>query len=284
MGAEAGLSEELPPGTEFAGYRIETIIGTGAAGIVYRARRTGDEGIVAVKVLRRAAAGDPILRQRFEHEGRVIATIRHPNLVPVLGVGTWDDRPYLVSRYMAGGSLSTALHEGALLPLGQGIRLIEQVSAGLDALHGAGIVHRDVKPANVLLERDGAAALGDFGLARAPRDTVLTRPGQALGTIDYLAPEVIRGSAATPASDIYALGCLAFAVLSGAPPFAGRGYMQALFAHLEEAPRDPVAMRADAPAALGAVVLRALDKDPGTRPPTAGDYAQALRGAMADSA
>ena len=282
MGAQAGLSEELPPGTEFAGYRIDAMIGTGAAGIVYRARRTGDDGVVAIKVLRSAAAGDPILRQRFEHEGRVIATIRHPNLVPVLGVGTSDGRPYLVSRYMAGGSLATALHEGALLPVGQAIRLIEQVSAGLDALHVAGIVHRDVKPANVLLERDGAAALGDFGLARAPRDTVLTRPGQALGTIDYLAPEVIRGAAASPASDVYALGCLAFAVLSGAPPFAGRGYMQALFAHLEESPSDPLATRADAPGAVGVVVLQALEKDPGARPPTAGAYAQALRKAMSE--
>jgi serine/threonine protein kinase len=280
MGAQGGLSEELPPGTEFAGYRIEAMIGTGAAGIVYRARRADDDGVVAIKVLRSAAAGDPVLRQRFEHEGRVIAAIRHPNLVPVLGVGTWDGRPYLVSRYMAGGSLATLLHDSELLPIGQAIRLIEQVSAGLDALHVAGIIHRDVKPANVLLERDGAAAVGDFGLARAPRDTVLTRPGQALGTIDYLAPEVIRGAAATSASDVYALGCLAFAVLSGAPPFGGRGYMQALFAHLEESPADPLMTRAGAPAALGLIVLQALEKDPGTRPPTAGAYARALRGAL----
>ena len=283
MGAQAGLSEELPPGTEFAGYRIEAMIGTGAAGIVYRARRADDDGVVALKILRSAAAGDPVLRQRFEHEGRVLAAIRHPNLVPVLSVGTSESRPYLVSRYMAGGSLATVLHEGELLPVGRAIQLIEQVSAGLDALHVAGIVHRDVKPANVLLERDGAAALGDFGLARAPRDTVLTRPGQALGTIDYLAPEVIRGAAATSASDVYALGCLTFAVLSGAPPFGGRGYMQALFAHLEEAPTDPLTKRADAPAALGVAVLRALEKDPGTRPPTAGDYARALRSALPDS-
>jgi serine/threonine-protein kinase len=181
---------------------------------------------------------------------------------------------------MAGGSLATVLHDGELLPIAGAIRLIEQVSAGLDALHVAGIIHRDVKPANVLLERDGAAAVGDFGLARAPRDTVLTRPGQALGTIDYLAPEVIRGAAATSASDVYALGCLAFAVLSGAPPFGGRGYMQALFAHLEESPADPLTSRAGAPAALGLIVLQALEKDPGTRPPTAGAYARALRGAL----
>ncbi len=202
--------------------------------------------------------------------------------MPVLDVGTWDGRPYLVSRLMARGSLATVLHEGAPLPIDRAIALIEQVSAGLDALHVAGIVHRDVKPANVLLERDGAAALGDFGLARAPRDTVLTRPGQALGTIDYLAPEMIRG-AATPASEVYALGCLTFAVFSGASPFAGRGFMQALFAHLEEAPGDPLKSRADAPEAPGLAVLRALDKDPGTRPPAAGDYASALRSGMAAS-
>jgi serine/threonine-protein kinase len=154
--------------------------------------------------------------------------------------------------------------------------LIIEIAAGLDAIHAAGLVHRDVTPGNVLLESDGSAALGDFGLTRGPRDTALTTPGRTVGTLDYLAPEVIRGARATPSSDVYALGCVAFAALSGSAPFAGRGLMQVAFAHLEERPRNPLAGRPDAPAVLGEAVLAALEKEPPRRPASAGAYASLL--------
>jgi eukaryotic-like serine/threonine-protein kinase len=161
---------------------------------------------------------------------------------------------------------------GGSLAVEATIRIVSDVAAGLDALHRAGIVHRDVKPSNVMLRDDGSATLTDFGLAKGIAYTVLTRPGQVVGTLDYLAPEVIRGGEATPASDIYALGCVAFECLAGAPPFADRSLFGVGSAHLEEEPPEPPTSPQ-----LAWALLRALEKEPAERPPTARTYARLLQ-------
>ena len=155
-------------------------------------------------------------------------------------------------------------------------RIASELASALDALHEAGIVHRDVKASNVLL-RDGVTAmLTDFGLAKGEAYTVLTKPGQVMGTLDYLAPELIHGDEATRASDVYALGCLTYECLTGTTPFGGRSVFQIGLAHLDEQPPDPSASRADCPPAFAAAVLRALEKDPAQRPGSAAAYARDL--------
>jgi serine/threonine protein kinase len=272
---------ETRPGDRVGPYRLESVLGEGGAGVVYRAIREPDGGIVAVKLLRARMAADSVQLRRFEHEVRAARAIRHPHLVPLLDSGEESGRPYLVSRYMSGGSLAGRLQRSGPLEPRRAAHLIAQIAAGLAALHAAEIVHRDVTAGNVLLEPDGAGALGDFGLARGPRDTMLTRPGRALGTLDFLAPELLRGRRATPASDIYALGCVAFAALTGAPPFGGRGPMQAAYGHLEETPRDPCEGLAEAPHGLGEVVLAALRKEPSERPGGAAEFGELLLSVVA---
>jgi serine/threonine protein kinase len=150
------------------------------------------------------------------------------------------------------------------------------VAAGLDALHSAGIVHRDIKPSNVLLDGDGCARLTDFGLAKGRDYSVLTRPGEMLGTIDYLAPELIRGDEPTAGSDLYAFGCLVYACVAGRPPFGGRGMLQVGAGHLDEEPADPCAQRTDAPDGFGEAVCFALRKAPAERPRSATAYARLI--------
>ncbi len=197
-------------------YELEVELGRGAMGTVYRAR-SADGELVALKVLDPALGADDAYRARFAREARVAHEVRDRHLVRILEVGDADGRPYLVLEYVSGGALSDRLRRGALA-LDESLRLVGQVAAGLDALHRHGLVHRDVKPSNIMLREDGSAALTDFGVAKGAAYTVLTRPGQVLGTLDYLAPELVRGGEATPASDIYALGCVAFECLAGAPP------------------------------------------------------------------
>jgi serine/threonine-protein kinase len=162
------------------------------------------------------------------------------------------------------------------------VRVAEEVAAGLDALHAAGIVHRDIKPQNILFDDSGTAMLTDFGLAKGRAYTVLTKPGQVIGTLDYLAPELIKGSPASPASDVYGLGCVAFECVAGGAPFSDRSLLEVGMAHLEDQPPDPIANRADLPPALGAAVLTALAKEPESRP-AAGAYAEGLRAALEGS-
>jgi serine/threonine protein kinase len=262
-------------------YRIEALLGRGGMGIVFRALHDGDGRTVALKVLRDELSADDSFRQRLAHEARAAAEVDHPNLAPVLEAGEADGRLYLAMRYVEGRSLAERLAAGGPLSVADLVRLAAEAGAGLEALHGRGIVHRDVKPANILLAVDGTAVLVDFGLAKSRAWTVLTRTGQVLGTPDYLAPEVIRGRSATPLSDVYSLGCVLFECLTGASPFAGRGVLRVGMAHLEEEPGDPAAGRADVPPALAWTVRQALAKDPADRPPSAAGLAQMLRLAAA---
>jgi serine/threonine-protein kinase len=190
--------------------------------------------------------------------------------VEVLEAGEEGGRPYLVSRLVEGRTLADRIDVEGSLPDDEVVRIVSEVASALDALHERELLHRDVKPANVLLAAGGGAALADFGLARGAADTVLTQTGRVSGTVDYLAPEVIRGAPASAASDIYALGCLAYECLAGSPPFAGRPVADAILAHLEAQP-DALASQ------LSGAVLQALAKDPADRPPTATTYALMLR-------
>ena len=272
----------LEVGHRLGPYRIEARLGQGGMGIVFRALHDGDGRTVALKVLRDELSADDTFKRRLAREARAAAEVDHPNLAPVLEAGEADGRVYLAIRYVEGRSLAGRLLADGPLPLADLVRLAAEVGAGLDALHDRGIVHRDVKPANILLGSDGAAVLGDFGLAKGRAYTVLTRPGQVLGTLDYLAPELIRGEPAGPLSDLYALGCVLFECVAGAPPFAGRGVLRAGMAHLEEEPGDPARERADVPPSVSWTVRQALAKDPARRPPSAAALARMLRLAAAD--
>jgi serine/threonine protein kinase len=267
----------LRGGDRVGRYRVEARLGDGATGVVYRAVREPDGLVVALKVLRAELSADDTYRRRFTHEARAAAEVEHRHLVRVLEAGEAGGRSYLATEYVAGQTLAARLDAEGGLPLDQILRLASELGAALDALHGAGLVHRDVKPSNVMLDRDGAAMLGDFGLAKGRAYTVLTRPGALVGTLDYLAPEIIGGAPAGPASDLYALGCLVFECMAGVPPFADRTGLQVGMAHLRDEPPDPGADRADLPPMLGWAVRRALAKDPNRRPHSAGAFAHMLR-------
>jgi serine/threonine protein kinase len=271
--------EELAVGDALGPYRLEELLGEGGMGVVFRAIREPGGETVALKVLRLELSEDDVYRRRFVHEARSASAVRHPHLVPILDAGEQGDRPYLAVAYVRGRTLDDRIRSEGPLPVDDLLRLAGEIASALDALHEAGIVHRDVKASNVLLRaEDEAALLTDFGLATGRAYTVLTKQGQVLGTIDYLAPELIRGEPASGASDLYAFGCVLFECAAGRPPFGGRSALQVGLAHLDEQPPDPAAERAEV-APLGAVLLTALEKDPAARPRSATEYAQALSAA-----
>jgi serine/threonine protein kinase, bacterial len=276
MMSRAPASGELPGvGGALGPYRIESLLGEGATGVVYAARRDGGD-LVALKVLRRELSENESYRRRFEREVRVARELEHRHLVPILDQGEADGHPYLAFAYMPGGSLADVISATGRLPLPDVLRLSAEIAAGLDLLHSHGIVHRDVKPPNVMLDEEGHAAVADLGMAKSQAYTVLTRPGTVMGTLDYLAPELVSGAPATPASDIYSLGCLVFECLTGKPPFAGRATFQTALAHLHEDPPSPAADRPELPAGVSWAVLQALRKDPQQRPATATAFANML--------
>jgi serine/threonine protein kinase len=259
-------------GARLGDYELEAVVGEGALGVVHQAR-SADGRIVALKILKPVLGEDEEFRSRLAREVRAAQEVTHRHLVAVLDHGETPDGPFVVFEYLGGGSLADRLEAGPL-DLGAMVRLIADVAAGLNALHVNGIVHRDVKPSNIMLRNDDSAALTDFGLAKSSAHSVLTHPGQVVGTLDYLAPELVRGEEATSRSDIYALGCVAFECLAGRPPFSDRSLFGVGTAHLEDDPPDP-----PAPAEVAWALLRALEKDPADRPPTPTAYAHLLRAA-----
>jgi len=263
---------------EIAGYRIERQLGEGATGVVYAARAS-DGAAVAVKVLRPELAADGILQARFLREARLARGISSPHVVPILDVGDNGGMTYLVLPLYPGGSLAGRLADGGPLRVDETIDISAELGRGLDELHRGGIVHRDVKPSNVLFDADGRAALSDFGLARAVDSTRLTTDGQLLGTPHYLAPELIEGEEATAASDVYAFGCLLYECVAGEPPFAAMRLTELGFAHLAEPAPDARERRPDVPPGFAEALLAALEKDPAARPTTATALARMLSSA-----
>jgi serine/threonine-protein kinase len=269
---------DLSLGDSLGPYTLESLLGEGAIGVVFKAKREEDDVVVALKVLKKLLSQNEVFRQRFVREARVAQEVRHPHLVPILETGEALGYHYLAVSYVEGGSLKDRLVASGSLPLDECIRLAAEIASGLDALHAHDIVHRDVKPSNIMLDRSRRAALTDFGLAKGPAYTVLTKPGQVMGTVDYMAPELIRGERASAASDVYALGCIAYECLAGAPPYGDKQLFEVAFAHIEDEPPD-VSLKTDVPRALAEILQEAMAKDPAARPRTATAFAHLLRSA-----
>src|SRR5437588_1241160 len=191
-------------GPAIGGYRIESLLGEGGMGKVYVAAGP-DATRVALKLVKEDYARDETFRRRFNREARIAQTVKHPNVVPVLATGEDNGIPYMAQQFIDGTSLDAELKRRGPLDVATAVRICADVAAGLEALWAAGMVHRDVKPANILLDERGEAYITDFGLAKDTQGSLLTRPGQALGSMDYMAPEQIRGSDLSAATDIYAL-------------------------------------------------------------------------------
>jgi serine/threonine-protein kinase len=274
---------DLTRGTEFAGCRIEEVVGSGGMGVIYRATELRLGRPVALKLIAADRASDPAVRERFEREARLTASIDHPNVIPVYGAGEEDGHLYLVMRYVPGTDLHALLRREGRLEPARAARVIAQVAGALDAAHAAGLVHRDVKPANVLIAGDHVY-LGDFGITRVQEaEASITESGGWIGTVDFMAPEHLRGEPTDARSDVYALGCVLHAALTGTPPFRRATVPATITAHLHEAPPRP-SDTAGVPAAFDAVVARALAKDPAARYASAGDLGRAAVAAAAGEA
>jgi serine/threonine-protein kinase len=267
---------DLEPGHRLGAYRLEERLGEGAVGVVFRAIKEPEGNEVALKVLRAELSADETFRRRFVHEARAAGEVRHKHLVPIMDAGEAEGRPYLAVALVRGQTLEARLASDGRMTLEDVVRVVAHVASGLDALHAGGIVHRDVKPSNVIIDETGSANLTDFGLAKGRAYTVLTKPGMVMGTLDYVAPELLRGSEAAAASDIYALGCLAYECTAGRAPFADTSMFDLASAHLNVEPTDPCANRPEAPRGLSWAILQALAKDPEKRPPTATAYAHLI--------
>ena len=282
--AEGNRGIELSEGDEFAGYRIERNLGRGGMGVLYLALEPGLERKVALKLIAPEAAADEVFTRRFEEESRIAASIEHPNVVPIYAAGEVDGVAYIAMRFVPGSDLGKRLAREGRLELSHAVALIAQVGSGLDAIHTAGLIHRDVKPANVLLSGEPGsehAYITDFGVARnLATNSGLTQTGRFVGTLDYVAPEQISGGEVDARVDVYALGCVLFTLLTGEVPFPRDGEAARLYAHLNDPPPAPSLYVPEVSMGLDDVVIRAMSKEPGDRYPSAGDLGRAALAAL----
>jgi serine/threonine-protein kinase len=269
----------IAPGTRLGQYEVQDFIGQGAMGLVYRAYHAQLQRTGAVKVLQ-GIAPDADSTARFRHEAQAIAQMRHPNIVNVYDFGEHDGTPYMIIEYVPGGSLANRLSQGPLDPA-VSLKYLRGIASGLDYAHGLGIVHRDVKPANVLLEKDDSPVLADFGLAKLLQGSSLkSMTGVTTGTPAYMAPEQVTGSKVGPAADRYALATIAYEMLTGVIPFDGEGLMELLYAHVHREPAPPSARNHSLGPRVDAVIMRGLAKDPGARWETCTAMVDALGAAL----
>jgi predicted Ser/Thr protein kinase len=272
------MSWDIPIGTEFAGYKVTGVLGRGGMSIVYSAEHLSLGRTVALKVLSAALAGDDDFRERFIRESKLAATLEHPNIIPIYDAGEAEGCLFIAMRYVEGGDLGSLIKANDSLGLGQTIFLIEQVAGALDHAHRQGLVHRDVKPANILVERPSDRAyLTDFGVVKQTATPGLTKTGYFLGTFAYAAPEQIERKPVDGRTDLYALGCVLHECLSGEPPFNAVTEASILHAHLVEPPPRLTDTRPDLPHAIDDVIATALAKSKDDRYATCGELVKALR-------
>ena len=279
--SQPGDDTEFDPGHEFGSYRIDGLIARGGMSAVYRATHLALDRTVALKIMSHDLANDRVSRERFMNEWRIAAALRHPNILPVHDAGDVEGRLFMAMDFIDGGDLGHLIAREGPLPPPRALAVLEQVAAALDAAHAADLVHRDVKPGNVLLDGE-RAYLTDFGLSKLLGSNAnrLTAPGRMVGTAEYLSPEQIRGELVTPRTDVYALGCVIFETLTASSPFDAESDFVLMYAHLERAvPRMSERQRALPPAADD-VVRKAMAKAGGERFESAGETVRALKRAF----
>lgn len=269
------LSDLRPEVVVARRYRLIETIGSGGTAAVWRAEDIETGVMVALKVLHDGV--DPSLRERAQREAKVLEQLDHPNLVRVVDSGEDDGVPYLAMQLLEGEALSAIIATRGAIPCEEAVALVADVADGLGHAHAAGVIHRDVKPGNIVCH-ESVPTLVDFGIARQLDATTLTR-GLVVGTASYLAPEQAQGLALTPACDVYALGCVLYELLTGSPPFQGDSPVTIALKHVQEDPVPPSDLVPGLPAAVDAVVLRTLSKEPALRPHDGTDLARALRAA-----
>lgn len=284
-GLPFGLLGGLGPGSIIADYQIEDRLGMGGMAVVFRARDLRLGRLVALKVLAPALAADEEFRTRFIREWRAATAVEHPHIIPVYAADEAGDVLYIAMRLVSGGDLRTLVRREGPLDPWRTAGLVSAVAAALDAAHAVGLVHRDVKPGNILIDSVAGLAdhvyLSDFGLSKGMMSSAgLTGTGQFLGTPDFAAPEQITGRRTDGHTDQYALGCVAFTLLTARPVFPRDDPMAVMFAHVQDLPPSAAALRPDLPAAVDQVLTRALAKSPDDRFATCGEFATALRAAM----
>ncbi len=257
-------------------YELEQKIGEGGMARVYRGRDLRLNRQVAIKVLHSHFASDTNFLQRFHHEAQAAANLRHPNIVDVYDVGQDGDTHYIVMEYVAGSDLKALLMRSGPLPIEQAVYVGECVANGLDAAHRLGMVHRDIKPQNIIVGEQGQVKITDFGIAKSSLSTALTETGVTFGTADYISPEQARGQPATPRSDIYSLGVTLYETLTNRLPFTGDSSIAVAMQHVSADPPPPRMYNPRIPPQLESLVLRALSKEPDGRPTTARDFARQL--------
>jgi Protein kinase domain len=266
-------------GTRLGQYEVQDFIGQGAMGLVYRAYHSQLERTGAVKVMQ-AMTPDPDTVARFRHEAQAIAKLRHPNIVDVYDFGEFEGTPYMIVEYVPGGSLAGRMARGGL-DQETALRYLRGIAAGLDYAHGHGVVHRDVKPANVLLTADDTPVLADFGLAKLMEgSSIKSMTGVTTGTPAYMAPEQVTGSRVGPPSDRYSLATIAYEMLTGAIPFDGEALMELLYAQVHREPPVPSWRNPALGARVDAVIMRGLSKDPAARWETSTAFVDALSAAV----
>jgi non-specific serine/threonine protein kinase len=273
------MSDTLPVGAQVAGYRISGTLGRGGMGFVYEAEHAVLGRKAALKTLLPELLEDGDFRQRFVTESQTVAALDHPSIIPIYDAGDADGVVYIAMRYVAGGDLAQLVESGTLEPE-RALDILEQVAGALDTAHANELVHRDVKPANVLVEAGGRVYLTDFGIAKRARSKGMTQTGFFVGTLDYAAPEQIRGESVGAPADIYAFGCLVFECLTGKKPFERETDVAVMYAQLRDDPPSASELRPELPASVDAVLARALAKDEAGRYPTCRELVAGVRACL----
>src|SRR5919201_3289382 len=273
----------LGVGSEFAGYRVERLLSRGGMSVVYLAEDLKLGRRVTLKILAPDLADDPSFRARFINESRAAAGLDHPNIVPIYAADEADDHLFIAMRYVRGTDLDVLIREEGPLSLRRTAAIVRQVASALDAAHREGLVHRDVKPANIMVAPGGGpeidhAYLTDFGITKRPaHGAITTRTGEIMGTVDYVAPEQVEGKPVDFRTDVYSLGCVAYQCLTGRLPYPKDSDLAVLWAHVHEKPPKATEQRPELPAGIDSVLARAMAKEPRDRYESCGAFARALQ-------
>jgi serine/threonine-protein kinase len=261
----------LTPGSSIAGYVIEDVVGSGGLGVLYRARQVRLDRPVALKVVEAETAQDPIVRERLRREARTVAALEEPNVVPLYEAGEYGGAVFIATRWVEGTDLGTLIRRDHPLRVRRSARIAAQIASALEVAHEQELIHRDVKPGNVIVTPEDHAYLTDFGLTkRADSLSGFTAGGQMLGTIEYVAPEQIEGGETGTYGDVYGLACVLYEMLSGFPPFGREvGQTAKMWAHLNAPPPSVREQRPDVPEGLDEVIRRGMAKRPEDRPSAA---------------